>query len=47
MEIEEVLRREREHFEHGLKLGVVGVLYAELVLGGVIFLVATILKVWL
>ncbi len=45
--IEEVLRREKESWEQGLKCGVVGVLYAELVIGGVIFLVLTLFRVWL
>lgn len=47
MDIGEALNREREAFDRGLAFGVVGVLWAELLLGGVIFLVATILRAWL
>ena len=46
MEIEEVLKREGMSYEMGVKVGVLGVLLGELIVGGVILIITTLIRVW-
>ena len=46
MEIGEVLRREKESFDLGFKVGIIGVLWFESVAGLVIFGLVSLIRVW-